>query len=215
VTNRHFWILSGISAFIRASYPYRLLRDILTTAQWLRRAFDAPSPSYIKRKVLLRNSCSESTWFETGTYLGETTRFLARHSRMVYSLEPEPALFANAKLLFKHWKNVEILNGTSEMILPVLLPKIDGNVNFWLDGHYSAGITFQGEQNTPIVEELNSIAENLVHFNRVCLLIDDIRLFNPGQAGSEGYPSLDLLVDWARSNNFHWHIEHDIFVAKR
>jgi hypothetical protein len=40
-------------------------------------------------------------------------------------------------------------------------------------------------------------------------------LFNPGQAGSEGYPSLDLLVDWARSNNFHWHIEHDIFVAKR
>jgi hypothetical protein len=134
---------------------------------------------------------------------------------MVYSLEPEPALFANAKLLFKNWKNVEILNGTSEMILPALLPKIDGNVNFWLDGHYSAGITFQGEQNTPIVDELKNITENLAHFNRVCLLIDDIHLFNPGQAGSEGYPSLDLLVDWARSNNFHWHIEHDIFVAKR
>jgi hypothetical protein len=134
---------------------------------------------------------------------------------MVYSLEPEPALFANAKLLFKNWKNVEILNGTSEMILPALLSKIDGNVNFWLDGHYSAGSTFQGEQNTPIVDELKNITENLVHFNRVCLLIDDIRAFNPGQAGCEGYPSLDFLVDWARSNDFHWHIEHDIFVAKR
>jgi hypothetical protein len=200
---------------LRNSYLIKLLRNIRALVQWGQRGFEAPSPPFIKRIVLLRNSVPDSTWFETGTYMGDTTQFLARHSRMVYSLEPEPALFSNAKNLFKDRGNVQILNGTSEQILPDLLPKIAGNVSFWLDGHYSSGITFKGAQITPIADELNCIAKNLGHFNRVCVMIDDVRLFDPGQTGNAGYPSLEFLVNWAKDSNLKWHIEHDIFVAKR
>lgn len=164
--------------------------------------------------MLLRNGFPDSTWIETGTYLGETTRFLAKRSRFVYSLEPEPILFANAKELFKRTDNVRIINGTSETVLPSLLPTISGSVNFWLDGHYSMGLTFKGPQDTPIGDELSCIAKNLAHLNRVCVLIDDVRLFAENSNENSGYPPLDFLVTWAKDNDLRWHIEHDMFVAK-
>jgi hypothetical protein len=165
--------------------------------------------------VLLRNGLPDSTWIETGTYLGETTRFLAKRSRFVYSLEPEPTLFANAKELFKRTGNVRIINGTSETVLPSLLPTISGKVNFWLDGHYSAGLTFKGPQDSPIGDELSCIAKNLAHFSRVCVLIDDVRLFVGNSSENSGYLPLEFLVTWAKDNNLQWHIEHDIFVANK
>jgi hypothetical protein len=56
---------------------------------------------------------------------------------------------------------------------------LSGNLNFWLDGHYSDGITFKGDKDTPIVDELNHISMNLDRYNEVCVLIDDVRCFDP------------------------------------
>ena len=200
---------------IRNSYAYYLLRNIRTFLQWRLCDFEAPSPHFIKRAVLLRNGLPESTGIETGTYLGDTTRFLSKRSRFVYSLEPEPTLFSNAEARFKGTDNVRIINGTSETILPSLLPTINGNVSFWLDGHYSAGLTFKGPQDTPIADELSCIIKNIPHFSRVCVLIDDVRLFVDNSNENSGYPPLDFLVTWAKDNSFQWHIEHDIFIANR
>lgn len=95
----------------------------------------------------------------------------------------------------------------------MLLPKLSGKINFFLDGHYSGGETFAGPNDCPLLDELNFISQNLPRFQAVTILIDDIRLC--GKKHSYGlYPSLDNLVDFARSNNLDWHIEHDIFVAK-
>jgi hypothetical protein len=204
-----------VTVSVRNSYPYYLLRNLQSWVQWQQRRYEAPSPLFIKRAVLLRNGHPDSTWIETGTYLGETTRFLAKRSQFVHSLEPEPTLFANAKELFKNAGNVRIINGTSETVLPGLLPAISGSVNFWLDGHYSAGITYKGSQDTPIADELSCIARNLAHLNQVCVLIDDVRLFVDNSNENSGYPPLDFLVTWSRENSFRWHIEQDIFVAKR
>jgi hypothetical protein len=181
---------------------------------WAERRYAAPSPHLIKQNCLIRNGISGATWVETGTFLGETTSLLAEHSTMVYSIEPEPKLFARAKELFAGRQNVEIINGVSEDVFPGLLPKIQGDVNFWLDGHYSAGITFKGKVDTPIGDELRSISENLSHFNRVTVLVDDVRCFDPRLEEFSTYPSIDFLVDWARTNKFSWHIEHDIFIAQ-
>ena len=109
---------------------------------------------------------------------------------------------------------MEILNGTSEDVFPELLPRIAGDVNFWLDGHYSAGITFKGRQDTPILDELACISHHLERLGKVCVLIDDIRCFNPRMPEYSSYPSLDTLVAWATKHKLGWHIEHDIFVAK-
>jgi len=203
-----------LKSFVRNNSVYIALANTLAFAKWARKKYRAPSPHFIKQACLLRNGFENAIWVETGTYLGETTRVLAKHSSMVYTIEPEPRLFANAVKYFKNHKNVRVLNGTSEQIFPTLLKEIQGNVNFWLDGHYSAGITFKGENDTPILEELKHISENLKQFRNICVLIDDIRCFNPKHPEYANYPNLDSLVNWASSNDLEWHIEHDIFVAR-
>lgn len=193
---------------------YRFISGIRDCLQWSKRGYAAPSPYFIKQGCLLRNGLPDATWVETGTFLGQTTQLLAKHGTQVYSIEPEPKLFARARTLFSQCGNVEILNGTSEEVFPTLLPRISGDVNFWLDGHYSAGITFKGPQDTPILDELECISRNINNFGRICVLVDDIRCFNPRLPEYATYPSLDTLVVWATRHKLDWHIEHDTFIAK-
>lgn len=193
---------------------YRFISGIRDCLQWSKRGYAAPSPHFIKQGCLLRNGLPEATWVETGTFLGQTTQLLAKHGTQVYSIEPEPKLFARARALFSQCGNVDILNGTSEEVFPALLPRIKGDVNFWLDGHYSAGITFKGAQDTPILDELECISRNIDNFGRICVLVDDIRCFNPRLPEYATYPPLDALVAWATRHKLDWHIEHDIFIAK-
>lgn len=199
---------------MRNNPVYRVFNGIRDCVNWAKRDYAAPSPHFIKQGCLLRNATPMATWVETGTFLGQTTQLLAKNGTYVYSIEPEPGLFARAERLFSRHHNVKILNGTSEEIFPDLLPRIKGDVNFWLDGHYSAGITFKGPQDTPIIDELACISRNISQFGRVCVLVDDIRCFNPQLPEYATYPSLDVLVNWAREHKLVWHIEHDIFIAK-
>jgi hypothetical protein len=181
---------------------------------WKNRKFHSPSPHHIKQTCLLRHAVKNATWIETGTFMGDTTALLAAEGGHVYSIEPEPDLYNKAKIRFAKNYNVNIINSPSEDAFPILLKNINGNVNFWLDGHYSGGITFQGKLDTPIQAELFEIAANLSHFQKVTVLVDDVRCFNPKEPDYAHYPSVDFLVDWARSHDFTWAIEHDIFIAK-
>jgi hypothetical protein len=181
---------------------------------WADREFAAPSPHFVKQKVLLRNGLPDATWIETGTYLGDTTSILSKVAKLVYSIEPEPTLFSKAEEKFRNISNVKIMKGLSEEVFPTLLPTIAGNVCFWLDGHYSAGITFKGPQDTPIIEELTAIEPYITKMDKIVVMVDDIRCFDPKNPEFSAYPSVDLLVDWARKHNLTWHIEHDIFIAK-
>lgn len=178
---------------------------------WDARDFQAPSPHFVKQRVLLRNGIKGSTFIETGTHLGLTTELLALQAGRVITLEPSLKLYEQARLRLSKFETVECLNGASEDLLPILLPKIGGAVTFWLDGHYSGGDTYKGIDETPILKELEIIAQNLDRFSRVVLMIDDIRLF---ENESLSYPNRDFLVKWALSNEFWWNIEHDIFIAK-
>ncbi len=193
----------------RESLKWRILNG------WRRRGFSSPSPFFVKHECLLRNGVSNATWVETGTYFGQTTEFLSSHASMVYSIEPEVKLYSDAKRRFALKPNVEIINGLSEDILPVLLPSLSGNVNFWLDGHYSAGVTFRGPQETPVLDELDCISQNMHRFDEFCVLIDDVRCFNPNLEEYSAYPALGDLVDWAATNGLFWGIEQDIFFASR
>lgn len=200
----------------------------IETQEWIARNYAAPSPRYIKESVFLRNNTPNCVWVETGTYTGDTTDFLSRISSFVYSLEPAAELYNNALTRFANTKNVQIINGSSEQVFPELVPQLSGNINFWLDGHYSAGNTFAGATATPIREELRVIEKFLIHpineHNQITnqplnqktgmltILIDDLRLFNKNYP--ENYPDLNYLVDWSRINHLSWYIENDIFIAK-
>ena len=184
-------------------------------ASWLKNRFSSPAPNFVKWQVLHRWG-SQGTWVETGTYFGETTEFLSRTCELIISIEPSPELATRAKALFESSKNVNIVNGTSEEFMGRVLDGLgkDGknDLNFWLDGHYSAGVTYLGDKPCPIVEELLEIGERMKDFSCVSIFVDDVRAFSVGNARDLNYPNLDFLVNWANQHSLGWTIEHDIFI---
>jgi hypothetical protein len=178
---------------------------------WRRRSYTENSPQFIKQKIFIKYGIPNSIWIETGTFLGTTTAFLAKNYPKVISIEPEPIFFKNAQKKFLG-QNVVLHNARSEDVFPEIIPYLTGNVNFWLDGHYSGGNTFKGPKGCPIENELSVIASNLKNLEHVAILIDDIRCFLPQNSNFNDYPSIDYLIDWAKKNMLLWRIEHDIFI---
>jgi len=174
--------------------------------------FSPPTPRFVKESCLLRNGWPEALWIETGTFEGETTEFLAKYFPMVFTIEPDRELYNLACRRFVNNPKVKIINGFSEQIFPSLLPTVVGTVNFWLDGHYSGGKTSRGPKETPIDDELDCIAKLIENFSKISIMVDDVRCFSKD---SSSYPPLLKLVNWAEERQMHWHIEHDIFVARR
>ncbi len=183
-------------------------------SEWKERGFLENSPQIVKQNVFLKYGISNAIWVETGTYLGTTTKYLSDFFPHVYSIEPEPELYLLACKRFKG-ENITLFNDVSENVFPSLLPTLNGNINFWLDGHYSAGITFKGEKECPIEDELSAIELNFSNFDKLTILIDDVRCFLPTNESYAEYPSIDYLVDWARRMNLNWRIEHDIFIMQK
>ena len=182
--------------------------------KWQEELFIMPAPPYVKRRMLLRTLLENSTIIETGTHTGDTTEVLTRLSDKAMTIEPDQVLYTNALDRFKSNKKVQVFNGTSESALPKILENVTGDISFWLDGHYSGDGTFLGETETPIIFELATIQARLINLGRVCILIDDVRLFINNQISDRDYPTLNYLVRWSEINGFKWYIEHDIFVAK-
>ena len=178
------------------------------------RSFGPPSPQFIKLRILSGNSVPGAAWIETGTYLGETTKFLSRNSKMVFSIEPAPILHKFASKRLSGFNNVQIIFGTSEEVFETTITKLEGEANFWLDGHASGDITFSNQGVTPIVHELEILAKHIFRFDKCAIFVDDVRGFSD-KAGTSKYPSKEFLVEWANLNNCSWSIEHDIFIAKK
>ena len=181
--------------------------------KWRRSGFASPSPQFIKTQVLKRNGIDSGTWIETGTYLGDTTKFLSKNfpNSKIISLEPQTLIFNFAKFRLRHRNNVLLVNGSSEEKFEETISKLVGPVNFWLDGHFSGDITFQGDSISPIIQELALIEKYRKNIGELVVFIDDIRDFDEDL--NSGYPSRDVLVAWANRNNLKWNIEQDIFIA--
>lgn len=193
----------------------RLRFAVGETRRWMGRSFEAPSPNWVKRKVIMRLGIRGGTWIETGTYFGDTTACMARTGDRVISIEPQESLHARAKARFARMPNVELLLGSSEQVFPAIMARLSGDATFWLDGHFSGGRTYQSESDTPVRLELEEIARRLPSLGRLCVMVDDIRHFRPEDPGCADYPSLDWVVDWCRTHGLRWHVEHDMLVARR
>ena len=170
-----------------------------------------PPPHFIKLATLLRHSLKDSTWIETGTYLGETAIFLAKFSCHVHTIEPSEECIKIASPKLAKFKNITIHKGSSEQCLDKVLSSVKGKVCFWLDGHYSLGITYKGKNETPIKYELSIIEKYINKIDEFIVLVDDIRMSNED---SKNYPPIEYYIDWSKKNDLNWTIENDIFIAK-
>lgn len=133
------------------------------------------SLNYIKPNIL----------FETGLYKGEGVEKSLKHFKTIYSCDIVKEFVDAAKERFKDHPNVVLMHGDSKDCLKTTLD-IKEPILFYLDAHYSGGITGGQEicNGCPVLEELKIIGQrNQPDF----VLIDDIRLMGKASfSGTEG-----------------------------
>jgi hypothetical protein len=128
-----------------------------------------------------------NTFIETGTYLGETTFAMEPLFQKIVTIEVKDEIYNHTKSQYSGDK-IEFLLGDSSNVLNYILPTINTDSIFFLDGHYSSGNTGKGAKDCPLIEELSSI--NVLFKKQGIIIIDDCRLF--GEGPSKG----TLAEDW-------------------
>jgi hypothetical protein len=153
---------------------------------WEKNGKPAPPPHIVKQRKVIKFAqiFNCSIFVETGTYKGEMVESVRAVFEKIYSIELDKNLFARAQEKFSNNNHICILEGDSGKILADILQDISDKTLFWLDAHYSGGITASGELETPIGKELKIILKT-PRLGDV-ILIDDARLF----VGDDSYPSI-------------------------
>ena len=161
-------------------------RDLKT---WEQKGRPVPPPHIVKQKKVKKFArlFNCSIFVETGTYKGEMVESVQDVFEKIYSIELDKNLFERAREKFSENSHIRVLKGDSGKILADILQDISDKTLFWLDAHYSGGITALGEQETPIEKELKTIL-NAPHSGDV-ILIDDARMF----VGDKNYPTIPEL----------------------
>lgn len=113
-------------------------------------------------------------FIETGTHLGDgVQKALDAGFEKVISIELADKYYLHCRNRFLYDPRVEIIQGDSFKVLPDILEKLDCPATFWLDGHHSGYDTGLGEHWTPLMQELQAIADH--HIKTHTILIDDMR----------------------------------------
>jgi hypothetical protein len=155
-------------------------------ASWEKYGRPIPSPSAYKQELIkaYARAYHLSTLVETGTYFGEMVEATLNDFEEIYSVELSKDLYKKAANKFRLHKKVHLFQGDSSQVLPQILKKIKQPTLFWLDAHYSAGVTVKGDTNTPVLAELEVLLNHPI--KKHLILIDDAREFT----GKGDYPTL-------------------------
>lgn len=189
---------------------YQVWRQDREWRAWRAEGSPLPPPSRVKQRTIREYArrFGLTELVEPGTYMGHTVEACTGFFDRITSIELDPALFAAARARFARHDHVRILQGDSATILPGVLAEIVSPTLFWLDGHYSGGITARADLETPIRAELDAILNHPVVGHVV--LIDDARCFD----GRNDYPTLDELAEMVRSVNPRYRFEVREDVAR-
>lgn len=151
----------------------------------------------LKRKTVAKyaEKFNCNIFVETGTYLGEMVEYQEKNFQTIYSIEIADVFYKFSSDRLKKKKNIHIKKGNSGVVLKDIVSLLTpaDRVLFWLDGHYSGGLTGKGEKECPVIEELECIFS--VRGGKDVILIDDARCFN----GTGDYPTLEVLEEYIRN----------------
>lgn len=186
---------------------------------WIvRNLFRKPQRSYKKYKKKIQHQVKERAvtlaskkvrakiLVETGTFRGTMVSAVKNKFSIIHSIELDVNLFEEAQEKFKIFEHIKIHQGDSAAVLPEILKNIKEPVVFWLDAHYSGGITARGSSSTPIEEELLTI---LSRPYKDAVIIDDARDFN----GTNDYPTIpyiEKLVKQFKGKTYTTKVSKDI-----
>ena len=175
-----------IKQFFPAYYCHRVI------AKWERAGKPVPPPHCVKGQIVkyYARQFNLLVLVETGTFRGDMIRATQNNFNKIYSIEIGDSLYQRAKKMFAKATHIELIHGDSGKELRAVMKNINSPALFWLDGHYSGGVTSRGEKDTPIYEELTHILDSpeMAHV----ILIDDARVFGSNPA----YPSIAELTQF-------------------
>jgi hypothetical protein len=162
-------------------------------------------PHILKQQVVLDSARAAGTriFVETGTYYGLMLQACLPHFNLLYSIELEPHFYKRARRVFRGCPKVKLLNGDSAELLPQALASIAEPALFWLDAHYSGGLTGHAAVDTPIWKELEAV---FAHPSRHVILIDDAHCFD----GTHGYPTLEQIASFANRHAYAFSLNGNI-----
>jgi hypothetical protein len=171
--------------------------------EWHYGGCENPPPNTVKQITIAyyQTKYSIPILIETGTYLGDMVEAQKNRFTKIVTIELSEKLFHDAKKRFSKDGNVTVVHGDSGRVLYEVLKDIKSPAIFWLDGHFSGGITVKGDKECPIFEEINAIFTTS-DFNHI-LLIDDARLF----VGHGGYPTIEELTKLIKTKNVKYQEE--------
>lgn len=136
-----------------------------------------PSLNFDFLKKLKDDYKEYPNFIETGTLRGETIFAMNKYFTNLYTIEIKKEFYHSVRSKYLGDK-IKFYLGDSGDVLPEILPNINGKSIFFLDGHWSAGITGKGIKDCPLYEELTSIMAD--HKDEAIIIIDDVRLFGNG-----------------------------------
>jgi len=181
--------MQTVKDLIKRTFVYEVIKQIRQTGEvrrWIKNGKPVPPPHLVKQRTVKEyaKKFSIHILIETGTLFGDMVYETRRIFDKIYSIELDNALCKRAKKRFIKFPHISIIQGNSAEVLPRILADITQPCLFWLDAHYSGGITAKGTLETPIMQELcyilnHSAAEHVI-------LIDDAREF----VGQKDYPTI-------------------------
>jgi hypothetical protein len=143
---------------------------------------------------------------ETGTFKGEMLERQLNNFRRLISIELDEELYQGARRRFEAHPQVQLLQGDSGVKLAEAVKDLQEPALFWLDAHYSFGITAGREKDAPIFKELSCLTGRQQH--RDVILIDDARLFG----FDFGYPGMRKVRKFVEHHwpDYQFKVESDI-----
>lgn len=132
---------------------------------------------------------------ETGTHLGDTTWGVRDSFKELYTIEIEPSFAAFARKRFKHEPRITVLEGDSAAALKKLVPTLTERSLFFLDAHFSGGISGKGDLNTPLRGEFSAIASSVIKDH--IIMVDDASEYT----GENDYPAQEEVFSQLKAIN--------------
>jgi hypothetical protein len=174
---------------------------------WKQSGRPIPPPDVYKQRLVKEYGDRFSLKFliETGTYLGDMVFAMRDQFERIISVELDMALYVRAVLRFLRLRHIRILHGDSACVLPKILRSLREPALFWLDAHYSGGVTARAKKEIPIVEELTAILAHPVKDH--VILVDDARGFING---ATDYPTLDMVQGLVAGTGFMFEVCDDV-----
>ncbi len=133
-----------------------------------------PVPHIIKQKSIVKYAKANQigVLIETGTCVGDMAWAMRNIFNYIYTIELSENLVWEARRRLGKYGNITIIEGDSTCKLRDLANAIREPCIFWLDSHYSGGVTVGSNDNIPIIHELDIILAR--NNNHDIILVDDV-----------------------------------------